>query len=165
MVGYGIYGQSDWCAAIWAGVMAGIAATLVEVLLWLILTDDFPAMLFRDARLTAALVLGRSVLPSSATFDALVMLVATLLHFMLSIAYAAVCAPLAARLEIRPALAAGAGFGIGLYVVNLYGFTAVFPWFAAARGGIALSAHGVFGMTAVAVYRSVSRARRRSGGH
>lgn len=144
--------------------MAGIVSTLVEVLLWRILTDDFPAVLFRDARLTAALVLGRSVLQPAATFDAGIMLVATLLHFTLSLAYAAVCVPLTARLEAGPALVAGAGFGIGLYVVNLYGFTAVFPWFAVARGAIALSAHAVFGMTAIAVYRSLSRARHRPGG-
>jgi hypothetical protein len=65
---------SGRCATIWAGVIAGTLATLIQVLLWLIFTDDFSAILFRDARLTAALVLGASVLPPPATFDAGVML-------------------------------------------------------------------------------------------
>jgi hypothetical protein len=138
---------------IWAGVMAGIASTLIEVLLWLVFTDDFPAILYRDARLTAAMVLGGSVLPPPATFDIGVMLTATLIHFIISITCAALLALLTARLDTIPALLAGVGFGVTLYVVNLYGFTAIFPWFAQTRGWITLIAHGVFGLTAILVYR------------
>jgi hypothetical protein len=140
-------------ATILAGVTAGILSTLIQILLWLAFTDDFPALLFRDARLTAALVLGNSVLPPPASFDMGVMLTATVIHFMLSIVYAALLAPLAARLGIVPALLAGACFGIGLYAVNLYGFTMIFPWFSQARGWIALAAHGTFGVTVVITYR------------
>lgn len=136
-----------------AGVMAGIASTLIEIFLWLLFTDDFPAILFRDARLTAAMVLGRSVLTPAATFDAGVMLMATLIHFMISITCAALLALVAARLDTIPASLAGIGFGIALYVVNLYGFTAIFPWFAQTRGWITLIAHGVFGLTAILAYR------------
>lgn len=159
--------QYGWRAAIWAGVIAGTLSTLIQVLLWLVFTDDFPAILFRDARLTAGLVLGGSVLPPPATFDVGIMLAATLIHFTLSITYAALLAPLAARLEAVPALLAGAGFGVMLYMVNLYGFTAIFPWFAQARGWITLIAHGVFGVTvsAVYLYLNVSHARCRSAGH
>jgi len=151
--------QPGWRAIIWAGVIAGALATLVQVLLWLIFTDDFPAILFRDARLTAALVLGGSVLPPPATFNAGIMLAATLVHFALSIAYAALLAPLTLRLGLTARLGgvsvflAGAGFGVVLYMVNLYGFTAIFPWFAQARSWIALVAHGVFGVTVISGYR------------
>jgi hypothetical protein len=138
---------------IWAGVMAGIASTLIEIMLWLIFTDDFPAILYRDARLTAAMVLGSSVLSPAATFDVSVMLMATLIHFMISITCAVLLALFTARLDIIPAPLAGIGFGIALYVVNLYGFTAIFPWFAQTRGWITLIAHGVFGLTAILVYR------------
>jgi len=138
---------------IWAGVMAGIASTLIEIMLWLIFTDDFPAILYRDARLTAAMVLGSSVLSPAATFDVGVMLMATLIHFMISITCAVLLALFTARLDIIPAPLAGIGFGIALYVVNLYGFTAIFPWFAQTRGWITLIAHGVFGLTAILVYR------------
>lgn len=153
--------QFGWRAAIWAGLIAGTLATLAQVLLWLIFTDNFPAILFRDAHLTAALVLGDSVLSPLASFDVGVMLTATLIHFTLSIAYAAVLTALAARLDAVPALLAGVGFGVALYVVNLYGFTTIFPWFEQARGWITLITHGIFGAVAISVYRwlDISNAR------
>jgi hypothetical protein len=125
-------------------------ATLVQVLLWLVFTDDFSAILYRDARLTAAMVLGGSVLPPPATFDVGIML-----------------APLATRFKTVLALLAGVGFGATLYIVNLYGFTAIFPWFAQARGWITLIVHAVFGVTAISVYRwlDVSSARSQPDGH
>lgn len=139
-----------------AGVIAGTVATLVQVVLWLLFTADFPGVLFRDARLTAALVLGARVLPPPATFDMAVWGVATVIHFALSIAYAAVIGPFCVRLEPARALAAGAVFGVALYVINLYGLTEIFPWFARARGWNAAVAHVAFGMTAVAAYRWLS---------
>ena len=159
--------QSGWRATIWAGVIAGTLATLVQVMLWLVLTDDFPAILYRDARLTAAMALGYSVLPPPATFDVGIMLIAALIHFMLSIIYAALLAPLATRLKTILAPLAGVGFGVTLYIVNLYGFTAIFPWFAQARGWITLIVHMVFGVTAITVYRwlYVNNARSQSDGH
>jgi hypothetical protein len=113
------------------------------------------------------LILGGSVLPPPATFDVGVMLVATLIHFILSIAYTAVLAALAARLAAVTALLAGIGFGIALYLLNLYGFTLIFPWFAQARGWIALLAHGVFGITAISAYRylNVNNARSQADEH
>ena len=148
--------RSKWYAMFWAGVMAGIISTLIQILLWLIFTNDLPAILYRDARLTAAMVLGRSVLPPPATFDFAVMLTATLIHFTISITCAALLAMSFARLKTIPALLAGIGFGVALYVVNLYGFTVIFPWFAQTRGWITLVVHGVFGLTAIAVYRWLS---------
>ena len=163
--------QSGWRATIWAGFIAGTLATLAQVLLWLVFSDDFPVILYRDARLTAAMVLGVSVLPPPATFDAGIMLTAALIHFMISVIYAALLIPFATRLKTVPALLAGVSFGAALYIVNLYGFTAIFPWFAQARGWITLIVHAVFGVTAILVYRwvyrlpDVSSGRSRPGGH
>ncbi len=142
-------------AIIWAGVAAGVLSTLAQILLWLAFTDELPAILFRDARLTAALVMGRRVLPPPATFDVGVWIAATFIHFALSICYAMLLAPVAARSGGILSLAVGVGFGVALYAVNLHGFTGIFPWFAQARGWIAAGAHVVFGMTAVFVYRLV----------
>jgi hypothetical protein len=150
-------GEISGLTIVLAGVAAGILATLVQLLLWLAFTGDFPALLFRDVRLTAALLLGSSILPPPATFDMTAMLVATLIHFVLSIAYAAMLTALTVRLGTMAALMAGVGFGLALYVVNLYGFTLVFPWFAQARGWIAVIAHIVFGLSAVLAYRSLHR--------
>ncbi|MDE2260432.1 MAG: sodium:proline symporter, partial [Betaproteobacteria bacterium] len=136
---------------------------LMQTLLWLIFTDDFPAILFRDTRLTAALVLGSSVLSPSATFVPSIMLTATLIHFAISIVYTAFVAALTARLDATRALLAGLGFGIVLYLLNLYGFTAIFPWFVQARGWITLITHGLFGVTAVLVCRWLYISNVRSG--
>ncbi len=138
-----------WGVIIFAGIIAGIIATLVQVLLWLAFSDDFPGILYRDARLTAALVLGRGVLPPPVNFDARVWLAATLVHFSLSICYAAALLLLAKRLARGAALLVGMVFGTVLYTVNLYGFTELFPWFAQARGWITLVAHLAFGVAAV----------------
>ena len=159
--------QSGWRVTVWAGVIAGILATLIQVQLWLAFTGDFPGILFRDARLTAALVLGSSVLPQSATFDAGILLAATLVHFALSIAYAALLVQFTVRLGGVLALLAGAVFGIALYFVNLYGFTVIFPWFTQARSWITLVAHVAFGVTVILVYRclDIRNVRSQPDGH
>ncbi len=155
--------QPCWRVTIWAGLITGTLVVLMQTLLWLIFTDDFPAILFRDARLTAALVLGDSVLLPSTTFSPSVMLTATLIHFTISIAYTAFVEALTARLDATKALLTGLGFGIALYLLNLYGFTAIFPWFVQARGWITLITHGLFGVTAVLVYRWLYISNVRSG--
>ena len=148
--------KSIWLSVILAGIVAGVVSTLIQMLLWLIFTDGLPAILYRDARLTAAVLLGTSVLPPPATFDVGVMLTATLIHFGLSIIFAAVLALIDAYLQAVPVFLLGIGFGAALYLVNLYGFTAIFPWFAQTRGWITLIAHGVFGLTAILVYRRLN---------
>ncbi len=161
MAGFRVGGL--WQAIIGAGVIAGVLSTLVQVVLWVMLGDDFPSVLFRDARLAAALVLGSRVLPPPATFDAAVMLAATLIHFALSIVYAALIVVVTVRLAMRPALLAGALCGAALYAINLYGFTQVFPWFVEARSANALAAHVAFGMASVWGYRLLRNGRSGSG--
>jgi len=147
-------------AAIGAGIAAGILATVVEVALWLALTDALPEILYRDARFAAAIVMGSSAL-SPADSRVSIMLVATLVHFALSIVYAVIVARLTARLRMHTALLAGGVFGLALFIVNLYGFTALFPWFAASRDGITLAAHVAFGVVAAGAYRVAGPARAR----
>lgn len=152
-----VFRLPDVRSAVLAGIAAGVVSTVAQVALWLSFTDAFPEILFRDARLAAAIVLGRDVLPPPASFDMVVMLVATVVHFALSIAYGLVLAVGLGALGIGASLVAGAAFGIALFVVNMYGFTAVFPWFAAARDAITVAAHVVFGVTAAAVYHALSK--------
>lgn len=152
----------DWPAAVWAGIAAGVIATGAELLLWWLSARPLPDLLYRDARLAAALVLGRGVLPPPASFDAAVMAVATTIHFVLSIVYAALLALLVARRGLAAAVAIGIGFGLLLFAVNMYGFTWLFPWFSAVRDGITLATHGVFGAAAALCYLALSR-RRRAG--
>jgi uncharacterized membrane protein YagU involved in acid resistance len=149
----------DVRAAVYAGVAAGIVSTLAQIGLWLIFSDAFPAILFRDARLTAAIVMGRGVLPPPTSFDWRVMLVATLVHFTLSMLYGLILSCLMSRLATALAAIVGAAFGLILYAVNMYGFTVVFPWFEAARDWITLASHLVFGVVAALVYKVLSRLR------
>jgi len=144
-------------AAILAGIGAAIIVTAFEVVSWRALGFPLPDTLFRDARLAAAIVLGDRVLPPPSTFDGRVMLVATCVHFALSLVYALILGALVDRLSLRAALLAGALFGIGLYVANMYGFTLLFPWFAITRDPITALAHVVFGVTASAAYVAARR--------
>ena len=143
-----------WRSAALAGIAAGVVATIAEVALWWASSVPLPATLFRDARLTAAIVMGREVLPPPATFDGQVMLAATLVHFALSIAYGLALGFMISRLSARLSLLAGVVFGLCLYVINMYGFTLVFPWFDAVRDWITVLSHVVFGVVAAAVYKT-----------
>ena len=51
------------------------------------------------------------------------------------------------------ALLAGLVFGLILYVVNMYGMTGMFPWFSEVRDWITVVAHVVFGTSVAAVYK------------
>lgn len=142
---------------LWAAFGAAVVSTFVELLLWWIRGEGVIQNLFRDARLAAAIIMGRGVLGPHAGFDPLVMGVATLVHFSLSLAYTAVLARAVRSLTLRSALLVGTGFGLILYGINLHVFTAIFPWFIPVRGVITLVAHLVFGITAAAIYRLTAR--------
>ena len=146
-----------WSAAAYAGVAAGILATVVEIVLWSVFTDALPEILYRDTRFAAAIAIGPGALSPPAGFDWRVMLAATLVHFALSVVYALVLSRLISRLRAFPSLLAGAAFGLFLYALNMYGFTAVFPWFEAARDWITAAAHVAFGLAAAGVYRTLAR--------
>jgi hypothetical protein len=140
-------------AGVCAGVAAGIAATLAQVFLWIAFTEAFPAVLVRDVRLTAAIVLGPGALDSASAADMQTWIIATLVHFSLSIAYGIVLAAATHKLGLAASLLAGALFGLAVYALNMHGFTRLFPWFEAARDPITIAAHLVFGVTAAFVYR------------
>ena len=129
----------------------------MQIGLWSVFTDALPTILLRDARLAAAIVMGRAVLSPPASFDWEVMLVATLVHFALSIAYSVILSRVIARLGTALSLLAGIVFGLLLYGINMYGFTALFPWFEATRDWITVIAHVVFGIVAAAVYKLLSK--------
>jgi len=147
----------DVRAAIYAGVAAGIVSTIAQIALWAVFSDALPAILLRDARLAAAIVMGRIVLPPPATFEWQVMVVATLVHLALSTIYGLMLSWLIRRLTTPISAIAGAAFGLALYAVNMYGFTVVFPWFEATRDPITAASHVVFGMTAALVYKMLTR--------
>jgi len=142
-------GKIDPAMVIGAGIAAGITATVAQLALWYLADQPVTGTLFRDARLTAALIMGPSVLPPPVTAQWDILLVATVIHFGLSTAYALAAAPLANRLPFWLSVLAGILYGLLIYGINLYGLTLLFPWFIAARDWISLVAHLVFGATLV----------------
>ena len=143
----------SWIRAAVAGILAGVVATVAQVILWWAFTNDLPNILYRDARLTAAILIGPGVLPPPSTFDLKIMIVATVIHFGLSVAYGLILGRAIHRLSMRPALFCGLVFGLILYVINMYGITEIFPWFSAVRDWITIIAHAVFGVSIGAAYK------------
>jgi hypothetical protein len=145
--------------AVLAGFAAGTLATAAQMTLWWLTSVPVLETLLRDARLTAAIVMGRRVLPPSTLGRWDVLLVATLIHFALSVAYAAIPTLFTPRLRTRSALFAGAVYGLAIYGINLYGFTAIFPWFSGSRGWVTALTHVVFGVSLVWVCKLLISAR------
>ncbi|SCY18701.1 hypothetical protein SAMN05216420_103113 [Nitrosospira sp. Nl5] len=150
----------NWSAAVGAGIAAGVIATGAQITLWWMFLDALPSILYRDARLTAAILMGQDVLPPPATFDWKVMIVASFVHFVISIAYSMILACLISRLGMMLSLLAGSLYGLILYGVNMYGVTLVFPWFAEVRDWITVLTHVVFGISIAGTYKALARHKR-----
>jgi len=139
----------DWKAATWAGIIAGFVFLVLEMVMVTVFGGGSP---WGPPRMMAAIVLGKGVLPPPATFAPGVVAVAMAVHFVLAIVYALVFSLVITRVGLGPALALGGLGGSLLYIVNFYGFTALFPWFAMARNWITVFTHIVFGVTVAAAY-------------
>lgn len=145
----------DWKAAVWAGLVAGIVFMMLEMVLVATLGGGSP---WGPPRMIGAMLLGPEVLPPPATFDVGVFLVAMVIHFILSIILAFPLAWVISRwrLSLGASIGAGAVFGLIIYLINFYGFTALFPWFANARTPITLVAHIVFGLVLGWTYHALA---------
>lgn len=126
----------------YAGLIAGAVFMMMEMGL-VAMAGDSP---WGPPRMIAAIVMGEGVLPPPATFDLMILMAAMAVHFMLSIVIGLVFALVARRFGLVMAVVAGAVVGLGLYVVNFYGFTAIYPWFAMARNTISIVSHIAFGV-------------------
>ncbi len=103
---------------------------------------------FGPPRMMAAIVMGPDVLPPPASFDLTIMSVGLLVHLALSIVLAILWGFIHSNLGLSRwvAVLVAAGFGLLVYFVNFYGFTALFPWFEMARGTVSAVAHAIFGI-------------------
>ena len=141
-----------------AGLVAGTLATAVQMLIWWLSATPVFETLLRDARLTAAIVMGRGVLTSVLAGRWDVLLIATFIHFSLSVVYAAIAMLFVRRLSAMLAILTGAVYGLAIYGVNLHGLTALFPWFSVSRGWAAMLVHVVFGITLAGACRFLGSA-------
>jgi len=142
----------DWKAATWAGIIAGMVFLVLEMIMVPVFGGGSP---WGPPRMMAAIVLGEGVLPPPATFEVGIIMAAMGLHAVLSIVYAVVFAAVVSRLSFGLALILGGFGGLVLYLVNFYGFTALFPWFAMARNWISIFGHVVFGLVAAGAYVAI----------
>lgn len=141
----------DWSAAIWAAVIGGAVFMMLEMIMVpLFMPDGSP---WAPPRMIAAIGMGKDVLPPPATFDLMILMVAMVIHFVLSIIFAIILAFIISRFGLGMAILIGAAFGLALYLVNFYGFTAIFPWFAMARNWVSIFAHIVFGAVTAWAYK------------
>lgn len=152
----------DIRAAIWAGLIAGAVFMMLEMMLVGTIGGGSP---WAPPRMIAAMVLGEGVLPPPAPFDWGVMITAMMIHLVLSIILAVVFGWVVSRWHLGLGASIGLGlvFGLLIYVVNFYGMTAVFPWFAMARNGISIFAHAMFGLVLGWAYHLVAAPRHRRG--
>lgn len=136
-----------------AGLIAGAVFMMMEMGL-VAMAGDSP---WGPPRMIAAIIMGEGVLPPPAPFDLMVLMAAMAVHFMLSIVIGVGFAFIARRFGLAMAVGAGAVVGLGLYVVNFYGFTAIFPWFAMARNIISIVSHIAFGVVLGLSYRMLAK--------
>jgi hypothetical protein len=144
----------NWEAAARAGLAAGLVYLAWQMALYPMVTGG---SVWDVPRATAAILIGKGILATPATFNAGVFLVGLLLHLALSVGYALLLAAMIAGLNRGPALMSGGVFGLVLYLINFYWFTTAFNWFARARNWVTALGHVIFGLTTVAAYLALRR--------
>ena len=98
---------------------------------------------------------------SQNSFDAGVVTIALLTHYVLGVVFGTVLAFIIAGFHYETSVLVmqliGAAFGVLLYLFNFHAVTQVFPWFAELRGWPTLVAHLAFGIAAALLYRQLAR--------
>ena len=139
-------GAGLFCGAVMLGMLVGFSTVIYGEEPWRLL------------RMIAATVNGPAALAFANDFDARLVLMGALLHFLFAVLYALALAGV--LVECRKALASwlGLAFGVALYFVNLHGFTLLFPWFAELRTVDTFVAHAFFGLLMAQAYVAFSEA-------
>ena len=148
-----VHAKTFWWDGVWAGLIAGAAFMMLEMFLVWALKGESP---WGPPHMMAAMVMGKDVLPPPGTwapFSMTIMMVAMMVHAMLSIVYGLIGAWIVHRFDLGVALLIGAGYGFALYVLNFLIIAPVmFPWFGMARGGISIFSHVLFGAILTGAY-------------
>lgn len=139
----------DWRAAVWAGLISGGVFLLLNIVVApLILGGNHWAMV----RLTASIILGESILPPPATFNAVALLAALVSNTGLCLLFGLFAAYVLHRGGIVMGFAGGALLGLALYGISFYTLTLFYPWFFAYRGWVMIANHVILGMLAGGIY-------------
>lgn len=144
----------DWRAAVVAGLIAGGLTMLLWMMLLSLMTGG---SLWTPFHHVAAILLGESSLTPSQTLNFQVVLTGAVLHLSLSVVYALILAFIIHRWGLVVGIIGGILFGLAVYIINYYTFTALFPWFYPLRSWIALVGHLFFGAAAGGIYEALER--------
>lgn len=151
-VGPGQYNsRTYWASAVWAGIIGGAVFMMAEMLMVWIFMGQSP---WGPPRMIAAMLMGKEVLPPPADFAMMPMMVAMMIHFMLSVVYGLILGWIVRGMGMGAALLTGAVFGlVAVYLVNFYLVAPMmFPWFMEARNWVSIFAHMLFGVAVAGAY-------------
>lgn len=147
----------DWPAAAVAGLAAGAVLMVLELVWSTLVAGGSP---WAVSRMIAAILMGPATLQSP-EFNLEVVAMALAAHYVLGVGFglvlAAIIVPFRLDSTVGMALLVGAVFGVALYLLNFYGMTRFFPWFAELRGAPTVVTHLIFGMTAALLYWKLNR--------
>jgi hypothetical protein len=145
----------DWPAALWAGLISGIAFLLVASLLcFFTLGSPWPPL-----RWLASIPMGSGVLPPDSAPTLLVALTGAVTLLVLAVGYACLIAYVLHRWGMIVGVLGGAAFGLAFYVINFYTISYFFPWFFPLRNWMILVSHIVFGAFAGGIYEALEEER------
>jgi ABC-type sulfate transport system permease subunit len=149
------YPATDWRAAVWAGVIAGIIFMMIEMLMVKFFMGESP---WGPPRMMAAMVLGKDVLPPPATFDLRIMMTAMMIHLPLSIVYGLILGWAVHRFSNTVAIVIAVLLGLAIYLINFYLVAPlIFPWFTQAQNWVSLVSHLMFGLILGGAYAGLRR--------
>lgn len=145
----------DWRAAALSGIAGGVVFLILDVLAAMFTGNSA----WEPIRMIAAIAMGADTL--SVALSTSVIVTALIVHFALAVAMGLILgliiAPYHFDSSFGMASAVGAVFGLAVYLVNFYGMTQFFPWFAEVRGLIAIIGHVAFGIVAADAYLKLER--------
>lgn len=149
--------QPDWPAAAVAGLAAGAVLMVLELFWSTLVSGESPWVV---SYMISAIVTGPATLQST-DFSVTVVAVALAAHYVLGVVFGlvlvAIIVPFRLDSTVGMVLLAGAVFGVALYLLNFYGMTRFFPWFAELRGAPTVVTHLIFGVTAAFLYWKFNR--------
>lgn len=152
------HGQLDWRAAVLSGVIAGAVFLMLGALLMAVTAG---ASLLEPPRMVAAIILGRGALQSAQPYSVGNVLAAFVVHFSLAIVLALVLGLIMTSFKLDSSMGmaslTGGAFAVTVYLINFYGMTRFFPWFAEARNWASVFAHIAFGIVAANLYMRLER--------
>ena len=149
-----VYAPFSWRAALAASLSGGLVFALLHLgLTWAV----HGASPWVSVRMIAAMVLGPAVLSPPDTSGVPVVLAAILLHGMLSIVYGMLLALLLPAVDTTGSIVIGGFYGLALYYINFYGFSAFSPWFMEERDAVSMVSHFAFGAVVAWAYKAIHR--------